>query len=88
MKRILALLAALGFTFTLAAQQPVRDPSTAERVATPENLGAAAATTEGESGAEAVAAPGSDAGAQRPLRMKKNRNLHLLRLCKQVLLPL
>ena len=71
MKRILALLAALGFIFTLAAQQPVRDPSTAERVATPENLGAAATTTEGESGAEAVAAPGSDAGAQRPLRMKK-----------------
>lgn len=68
MKRILALLAAVGFASPLSAQQ--RDPSATERVATPENLGAAT-TTEGETGAGAAAAPGSDAGAQRPLRMKK-----------------
>tara|TARA_Y100000588_G_C14183998_1_gene895006 strand:- start:187 stop:1182 length:996 start_codon:yes stop_codon:yes gene_type:complete len=70
MKNILTTLVLGGMgSFGLFAQE--RDLPGTERAAAPENLGSAANVEDGKASGDLVAAPGSDSGAQRPLRMKK-----------------
>ncbi len=72
MKKSFTTIILAGYcSFQTFAADPERNISGAERVAAPENLGSAATVEDGQGSGPAVAAPGSDSGAQRPLRMKK-----------------
>ena len=72
MKKSFTTIILAGYcSFQTFAADPERNISGTERVAAPENLGSAATVEDGQASGAAVAAPGSDSGAQRPIRMKK-----------------
>jgi hypothetical protein len=73
MNKFLTTLILTGYCSfqTFAQERTPQQVSGTERSAAPENLGSAATVEDGQASGAAVAAPGSDSGAQRPLRMKK-----------------